>query len=192
MASLVISDKISRAISIILSVQILTEIPTTRTCSFQLPGPAERTHFLWDAIKRMSLYSSCCTKRRLVTTSVPALIERAFFSQLKVPKTRHSHHNCHSHTDSTTTEEAQAALATGQRVDNSIKDIGNDSIRGISSICAVAQQAALDAHRAEPQDPDRHTMFTLEMFENVAIVLHSRATRLFFNRALDSRYDYDF
>jgi hypothetical protein len=41
-------------------------------------------------------------------------------------------------------------------VDDSLKDIGDTSVRGIASICAVAQQAALDAHRAEAQDGDRH------------------------------------
>lgn len=40
--------------------------------------------------------------------------------------------------------------------DDGIKDIGSPSVRAMSSICAVAQQAALDAHRAEAKDYISH------------------------------------
>ena len=41
-------------------------------------------------------------------------------------------------------------------VDDNIKDVGTPSVRGMSSVCAVAQQAALDSHRAEARDPVSH------------------------------------
>ncbi|KAJ4002535.1 hypothetical protein NW766_012860 [Fusarium irregulare] len=41
-------------------------------------------------------------------------------------------------------------------VNDLIKDIGTPSVRGMAGICAVAQQAALDSHRAESRDPVSH------------------------------------
>ncbi len=41
-------------------------------------------------------------------------------------------------------------------VSDNVMDVGSPSIRAMSSICAVAQQAALDSHRAESQDSTSH------------------------------------
>ena len=41
-------------------------------------------------------------------------------------------------------------------INDSIRDSGTPSVRAISSLCAVAQQAALDSHRAESRDAISH------------------------------------